>query len=284
MNLLAPTVSVLSLVLALYLGTKVYRTVIRRPASYPTSARIQRMQRAHPTAARLVCLGDSITQGDMGASYVSLLEQRVSPEAWVIFNAGINGDLASNALARLDAVIAAQPAAVTLLIGTNDIHASMSDKNYASYVRLRKTTQPVTFAGYQANVAEIVRRLQQATPARIALVSLPLMSEDVDHAVNRRGDEYSAYLQALAGQLKVAYLPLREAQKAYLQTTAKKGGQPYENTERLMGMGMLWSFLGLSWDQIAARIGNQLSIDNLHSNSQAAKMIADQIESFVQAG
>jgi lysophospholipase L1-like esterase len=284
MTLLAWLIALFLLALALYVGFKLYRVVLRRPATYPTPAYLQRRRRDHPDAPRLVCLGDSITQGDMGASYVRLLEQRLAPAGWVIFNAGINGDLSSNALARVDAVLAAQPTAVTLLIGTNNLHATMSAPNYASYVRLGKTHQPVTFEGYQADVAEIVRRLQQATTARIALVSIPLMSEDVTHAVNRRGDEYSAYLQALAGQLHVVYLPLREAQKAYLQSTGKKGGPPYENTEPLMTSAMIWSFLGMSPDWIAARIGNQFTIDNLHSNTRAAGMIADVVEKFVRAG
>jgi len=282
MNGLLPVVGVLMIAMAVYTGYRIYRIFIRRPASYPTAAYIQRIRRSHPAAARLVCFGDSITQGDVGASYVRLLEKRFSPPAWVVMNAGINGDLSNNALARLDDVIAARPAAIAILIGTNDIHCGMSKENYENYVRLGKIKQPSSFADYQMNVAEMLRRLQRDTQARIALVSLPLISEDVDHEVNQRGDQYSSYLRDTASRLKLDYLPLREAQKTYLQTAAKKRGQPYENTGRLTVFAVVWSFLGMSWDKIAERYGNHLSVDNMHSNSQAAKMIAGLIEGFVQ--
>ena len=276
-----PAASALIMAMTVYAGYRIYRFFIRRPASYPSPTYIQRIQRSHPTAARLVCLGDSITQGDIGASYVRLLEKHLSPPSWVVMNAGINGDLSNNALARLDDVIAAQPSAITILIGTNDIHCSMSKENYETYVRLGKIKQPPSFADYQANMTEILRRLQHTTQARIALIFIPLMSENVDHEVNKRGDQYSRYLRDTASRLKIHYLPLREAQKSYLETNDKKGCPSYENTGRLQ-RSLIWSFLGMSWDKIAERNDNQLSVDNIHSNSQTASMIAGLIERFVQ--
>jgi hypothetical protein len=89
-------------------------------------------------------------------------------------------------------------------------------------------------------------------------------------------------LREMAGQLNVDYLPLRETQKAYLKTAAKIGRQPYEYNDRLGLAAMAWSLLGLSWDTIAERCGNQLSIDNIHSNSRSAGMIADLIEGFIR--
>ena len=129
----------------------------------------------------------------------------------------------------------------------------------------------------------MVRRLQADTPARIALMSLPLISEDLDHPVNQRADEYSDCVRALAGEWGVSYLPLRELQKAYLAATPGQRGQPYENTGRIGVTSILWSFLGLSWDKIAERYGQQLTVDNLHSTSRTARMMADLVEGFMQA-
>ena len=284
MDVWVPVASLLVFGLAAYATAKMYRTFVRRPSSYPTAKYLAELGRSRPTAPRLVCLGASITQGDIGASYVSLLERRLAGSGWAVLNAGINGDLAVNILARLGDVIAAQPTVVTLQIGTNDINASMSPQNYQNYVRMGKITQPPTFADYQANVTEIVRRLRTETQARVAVLSIPLITEDLDHEVNQRGDRYSAHLQEVASELNVGYLALRERQKAYLTTTAKKGGQPYENTGRLGMSAIVWSLLGLSWDKIAERYGNRLTIDNIHSNSISAQMIADLIEGFVRNG
>ena len=282
MTVLLPVAGLVMLLMAGCAGLRLYRMLARRSASYPTAACVEKLRRSRPSAARLVCLGDSITRGSFGASYVSLLEKHLSPAAWAVLNAGINGDLALNALARLEDVIAAQPTAVTILLGTNDILASMSPKDFQSYVLMGKIRHPTGFADYQAHVGEIVRRLQEKTRAHIALMSIPLISEDLDHEVNRRGDAYSEYLRQLADRLNLQYLPVRETQKAYLKTAATKGGQPFEGSDRLGMSAIAGSLVGLSWDKISERSGNQLTIDNIHSNSRSAQMMADLIEGFVR--
>ena len=224
MNGSLPVVGVLMIAMAVYTGYRIYRIFIRRPASSPTAAYIQRIRRSHPAATRLVCFGDSVAQrrGRRRRLRESPREAFLTPGLGRHEMPGLNGALLRNALARLDDVIAAQPAAVALLIGTNDIHCGMSKENYENYVRLGKIKQPSSFADYQTNVAEMLRRLQHDAHARIALISIPLISEDVDHEVNRRGDQYSSYLRDTASRLKHNYLPLREAQKTYLENGSEK--------------------------------------------------------------
>ena len=48
-------------------------------------------------------------------------------------NHGVNGDLAWNGLQRLDRVIAERPDFVTILIGTNDVNATLSERNLLRY-------------------------------------------------------------------------------------------------------------------------------------------------------
>src|SRR4051794_36770435 len=49
----------------------------------------------------LVCFGDSLTEGAIGASYVDLLRVRL-PLAVRVINAGINGDTTLNLLRRVE--------------------------------------------------------------------------------------------------------------------------------------------------------------------------------------
>jgi lysophospholipase L1-like esterase len=171
---------------------------------------------------------------------------------------------------------------ITILIGTNDVHASMSPENYAGYVQMGKTNQPVNFDTFKENIDALISRLQSETAAHIALVSIPLISENLTHAVNQRGDQYSDYLRQAAEHHKVDYLPLRETQKAFLEGKPAQSGPPYENSTNLIGAAFVYKSLGFGWDKIAAYHGNQLSIDNLHSNSVTANMIADLIQGFIQ--
>jgi lysophospholipase L1-like esterase len=65
----------------------------------------------------LVCFGDSLTEGAIGASYVDILRQRL-PAAVRVINAGINGDTAINLLRRLDRdVVPYRPDLVMILVG-----------------------------------------------------------------------------------------------------------------------------------------------------------------------
>jgi hypothetical protein len=60
-----------------------------------------------PSERLVVCLGDSNTQGQFSANYVTRLQGRW-PELQFV-NAGVNGQLAYNIAQRLDDVVAQDP-------------------------------------------------------------------------------------------------------------------------------------------------------------------------------
>ena len=69
----------------------------------------------------IVCFGDSLTAGvgrGDGASYPEHLARRLDAE---VVNAGVPGDTASQALRRIDRVLAADPWLVVIELGGNDI-------------------------------------------------------------------------------------------------------------------------------------------------------------------
>ena len=78
----------------------------------------------------VACVGDSLTAGQVSVDYVKMLAARDLGRSLRFTNAGVNGDLAFNVLRRLDSVIDLQPDAITVLIGTNDANASLSEKKH----------------------------------------------------------------------------------------------------------------------------------------------------------
>lgn len=69
----------------------------------------------------IVCLGDSITEGvgsGPGEAYPELLSARLHTE---VINAGVSGNTAADALARVDDVLAKDPWLVVVELGGNDI-------------------------------------------------------------------------------------------------------------------------------------------------------------------
>src|SRR5258708_28876423 len=165
---------------------------------------------------RVVGIGDSLTRGQVSVDYVKMLASRDIGGSVRFTNAGVNGDLAFNVLQRLDPVIDLQPHAVSVLIGTNDTNASLSEKNIRMMTGMKKLPRRPTIAWYRENLTAIVDRLAKETSARIALLSLPVLGEELGSESVRRSADYSAVVKEIADTRKVTYLPLHERQVACL--------------------------------------------------------------------
>ena len=240
---------------------------------------------AAPGVLHLVCAGDSLTHGNMSAPYVPNVAARLAAHGVEVFNAGINADLAETLLARLDDVVAARPDFVSLLIGTNDINAALGPADLARYRSRGKlrAPEPPSPATFRRHLTALLHRLRAETPARVALISLPPLGENLGHDANRRADEYSAIIREVARAEGVAYLPLREQLLAELRARPGRAQADFGRTTRLIRLAMLRHYLlGHSWDRIAARLGHRFLTDNLHLNGPAAAILADLVAAWVE--
>lgn len=230
----------------------------------------------------VVCFGDSITHGLISASYIGLLQQRLSPEGFRLINAGVNGDHSVNLLRRIRRVIALHPDYVVVLIGTNDINAEVNDSMYWISRVLKGVSQRPTVERYRRTMLEIVQKLKAETPARIALASPPLIGEDLDSTANRRARDYSAALRAIAAQEGAAYLPVHERQEEALRAEGvSHGGEYTRSALRSVELVLCHNILGESYDSISRRRGFHLVTDGIHMNSRGAEIIAAEIEKFL---
>ena len=255
---------------------------LQRPDShYPHPG----LKPAAPGVARLVCAGDSLTHGNMSAPYVPGVAARLGPHGVDVFNAGINADLAETLLARFGDVAAARPDFVSILIGTNDINAALGPAELARYRSRGKLRgpEPPSPATFRRHLTALVRRLHAETPARVALISLPPLGEDLGNDFNRRAGEYSAIIREVAAAEGVAYLPLREQLVAELRARPGRAQADFGQTIRLIRLAMLRHYLlGHSWDRIAASHGHRFLTDNLHLNGPAAAILGDLVASWVE--
>lgn len=233
---------------------------------------------------RVVCVGDSITRGQVSVDYVELLRHRRPLQPYTFINRGVNYDLAYNVLNRLDQIIADQPDVVTVLVGTNDANATLAKSNRRIVTFLKRLPTKPTAQWYRDNLTAIVHRLQQRTNARIALLSLPVIGEDLDSTPIRRAGEYSAIVRDVATANNVAYLPLYERQTDYLRTHEDPPGTQYRPGLMLSSTASTQHFiLRRSLDDVAADRGLHLTTDTIHQNSSGANLIADLIEEHLTA-
>jgi lysophospholipase L1-like esterase len=230
----------------------------------------------------VVCLGDSITRGQVSADYVTMLEERTAGGPLRFTNAGVNGDLAYNALQRLDSVIELQPDVVSVLIGTNDANASLTEKNIRMMTRMKKLPRRPTIDWYRENLTAIVRRLTSESSARVALLSLPVLGEELDSTPVRRSAQYSMVVREVAEAHHVTYLPLNERQTAHLRATGHTPGIPFRDGRALSARAATQHFvLRRSLDDVSRRRRLELTTDLIHQNTRGATIIADLIADFL---
>jgi len=230
---------------------------------------------------RVVCAGDSITQGAISVSYVDML-RKARPDLDFV-NAGVNSELAYNLSQRLDEVIACRPDYVTILIGTNDANATLGFRNSFGYVAMESLPESPSLAFFRQNLIGILRRLKAETNAKIALASLPPLGEDLSHYANIRIQEYSAGIKKIAEAEGAVYLPLCERMRAYLERIPGRRPKPLSLAGKLMTQGVReHSFFGKSWDEISAANGFALLIDGIHLNTHGASILSALILEFLE--
>jgi lysophospholipase L1-like esterase len=231
---------------------------------------------------QIVCLGDSNTRAQVSADYIKMLENRAAGR-WTFTNAGANGDLAYNALQRVESVTEKQPDVVTVLLGTNDANAALSETNVRMMTKMKKLPVRPTIAWYQENLNAITERLIRETNARIALLSPPVLGQELGSDPVRQAAEYSQIVQDVAAVHEVAYLPLYERQLEHLRAVDRQPGIAFRDGKRLSSRAAMQHFLlGRSFDAISKRRGLELTTDFIHQNTRGAAMIAAVIEDFLR--
>jgi lysophospholipase L1-like esterase len=251
----------------------------QRPESYPTQKNRQQIDTSKKT---LVCFGDSNTHGNISYNWVSDLG--VIFQDLQVLNAGINSDLTYSLLQRIDEVIACQPDFITILVGTNDVSANVSEELENSFKQIGRIPKDMVpdFDSFKKNYQEIIRRLKEETKAKIALVSLPVMSEDLIHEANIKADKYSKYIKELAQTQQLVYLPLREKEKEYLVANPQPLKHTFDETYKLLIFSIINHFiLGKDWDYTSKKHGYQLTPDNIHLNSVSGGMLRDLVKDFI---
>jgi len=160
--------------------------------------------------------------------------------------------------------VACRPAAVTILVGTNDVRNG------------------VPLDQYRDNLAAIVERIKTHSTARIALMSLPPLGEDLDAAINRTLSGYNAAIKETATHTHVDYVPVYERMADVL---GQRGDRPpYDFTVALaLSAATQHYVLGRSWDDIARSGSRELLIDHIHLSDRGAAEVTDLVTGWLAA-
>ena len=146
--------------------------------------------------------------------------------------------------------------------------------------RWKKLEQEPTLDWYVQNVTEILERLQAKTHARLAVVEIPFIGEDLSSEMNQKVDRYNSALHALAGQLGVPCLPLHQRLVELLP--ADHAPPPFSTSPRLVVNSLFQHYVRRrTWDEAAASNGLFLLTDHTHLGERAGSVIADLVVEFI---
>ncbi len=257
----------------------------RRAGAEPDASprRFVTEQQRRPGHTVVACVGASLVHGRVGASFVDVLAARLSSARFQFVNAGRNGDLAYNAKTRLDGVIACEPDIVVVLVGTNDVLASLDAHHGRAYRLAKKLPTTPTLGFYRENLTAIVDTLTRRTRARVVLCTLPPLDEGRDAGLVERVGQYNAVVREVAARTGAAFIPVHESVEAWLaQTPAGAAASFRVAVPRMLYATVAHYVLGRSWDAIAASHGYALFIDGIHAGERCASLLADPIERFLR--
>lgn len=235
------------------------------------------------TPATVVFVGDSITLGQVSASYIQILRTRMDVEKFHFINAGVNNDVVYNVLHRLEHVVANHPDIVILMIGTNDILSTLSPENRI-FLRLHKRLpRNPDLHWYIENLTAVIRKLKNETSAIIGVASIPVLGENLVSRPIRRVKAYNDAVMDVTKNENVAYLPVFENQVEYLKSANRKKGKTfYARITLSVEMVLTHAFFHETFDSFSARHGFKLLTDGVHMNTKGAEIIADVVEFFLR--
>jgi lysophospholipase L1-like esterase len=237
-------------------------------------------------SSTVACLGASATVAIGSYDWIQDVAQRPGNESLRFVRFAAGGDLAYNGLQRVPAIINCQPGHVIILLGDNDVLATISPKHYAYARFVKRLPQKPTAGWFRQNLQAIVRQLRAETSARIALCSLIPIGEDPSStfpfqaAANRRIEEYSGIIKEVASAEAVSYLPLYERLHDLIVTSPGRAFTSFDFLPFYRDVFRQF-VLHLDNDQIGQRNGWRFHRDGIHLNSRTGKVLADLVADFL---
>ena len=252
---------------------------IRDPLKFPDFIHTQKRE-PHTNLKSPTMMWDFWSLSPESLHQVTILfSDRGLPQGYRFVNAGVNGELAYNALQRLAAVTACRPSWITLMVGTNDVYAALSTANAHETMEQMGLPERPTRETFRRYLTEICLQLRNATAAPLALLSLPPLGEDPAHHAFQLTAAYTRIIQSVAHETGCAYLPVHERMRAYLDNHGHQPGRSFGEYRDGMGLAVKVRrfLLHQSFDAISRRNGFCLLTDFFHLNDAGAAIVADAV-------
>ena len=231
---------------------------------------------------KLLFVGDSITKGVIGASFVDLLKEEY-PD-WIIKNAGENGYTLRNVSYRMAREIEEDPDYdfIVIAAGHNDIILPYFDKRglffrFAFRYLLRNGRRPVDPKSFHRKYAQMIQGIQSKSNAKIILTTIGCINENLSSIPNRNRIEYNESIVQIANDYHCLVADVSREMESVLTKT--------DQTDYLLNSllnAMYFDKKKCRVDGGADRMSRKrnllLTIDGIHLNSAGAMIYKQTIE------
>ena len=253
-------------------------------------AHMERLENFHSSLAAdrdkvVICVGDSLTHGNVGFDYVHVLASRLEPWGYTVLNAGINSELAWNVLQRADRIISADPAFVILLVGTNDARGCEDEGAGKRYVKDMKLPQAPSEDFFFDSYRELLDEFGELNEARLVTVTLPPLGERSGEEIDAVTDRFNAFVEEEARQRGHPCVSLGRALREQLLADAFEDTPAYsaKASNRLVLSALFRRYLlGWDWQRISEGQRLKLLTDTIHLNELSGGILVDLVEAEIQ--
>jgi lysophospholipase L1-like esterase len=222
----------------------------------------------------IVCLGDSLTWGEYGGSYVDEFA-RLLPQH-IITNAGIGGDTVVNLLRRVDEdVIQQQPDAVLVMVGGNDAISHLFPATRPYYSQTKKIHNGyIELDQFSATYRELLTHLQLAH----ILTWVVLPPVEYDPSLHKMITAYNDAARMVASSFNVATLDLLAA---LAPSTLRE--RPPLDMKSIQLIGQRGRDHWQDYEAERVRGGYTFTFDGLHPTPKGAQKIAQLIAAWIES-
>ena len=226
---------------------------------------------------RILFVGDSLTEGVPGVSYVKCYQDN-NPDDEVV-NLGRRNDTVYSLLERLKRKeISGKFDIIVIWIGVNDI---ICRTNWTYWLARTLVDRPVTPdpGQFEATYNELITYLRPYTE-RFILLTPMLKSENVDTSCNKKLDQLVTPIITIANQHQdITLLDVRRMFKHYLINKEVSDFFTQNAFQSIWDAIIFISPAQIDW--LAKRRGLHLTFDGLHLNTQGAMQVAQIIKSII---
>ena len=271
------------LIIAAALFAAAFFYVLRIISTLPKGRAEEQLQIQDSTNKKLIaCIGDSLTHGNIGQSWVDYLREEFPND--IFLNEGINANTTWQVLQRLEPIFECKPDLIILMIGTNDALGSFDIDSGLRYKKNNNLPEVPSFEKYKEQLVELIDKI--GLSSKVALSTLPPIGENKDSLVNQHVKKFNDYIKLVADDKNLSLLPVSdslwlEIKSRSYQLKSDYNPKSFPLLRRVFGGIFHHYLLKQSWNDIAKAKGQWILFDQIHLNERGAEIVFKLAKKFI---